>query len=272
MFLLFDIGGTKTRIALSRDKKTFEEPHVIATPKTFEEGVAMLGELAGELAQGESIIGAVGGIAGPLNREKTMLVNAPNLSDWIGKPLQKTLQQRLNTLSVRLENDAALAGLGEAVAGAGKEYGVVAYLTIGTGVGGARITAGHIDENAMGFEPGHQYIDQSGGDLESLVSGSGLKKRFGKDPREIRDPAVWEELARLFAYGLHNTIVHWSPDIVVLGGSMILGDPAISFDRLTAHLKTILTIFPTPPPLVKAELGDRVALHGALVLLTSLFP
>jgi glucokinase len=54
-------------------------------------------------------------------------------------------------------------GLGEAVFGAGKGREIVVYMTISTGVGGARIVGGKIDASAMGFEPGHQIIDACGG-------------------------------------------------------------------------------------------------------------
>ena len=40
----------------------------------------------------------------------------------------------------------------------------------------------------------------------------------------------WEELAETFAIGLHNTILHWSPDRVVLGGSMF-NEIGISVER-----------------------------------------
>ncbi|MEK7481004.1 MAG: ROK family protein [Patescibacteria group bacterium] len=278
MHILFDIGGTNTRIAISRDGDAFKEPRVVATPQKFEEGIALVGNIAKELIGAEKgsfdLSAAAGGVAGPFNREKTILVNAPNLPDWKGKPLKKELEDALGT-TVILENDAALAGIGEATVGAGKGKDIVAYMTVGTGVGGARIVHGHIDESAFGFEPGHQYIQHAllGEDikcwtLESLVSGSALQKRFDKDPREIADPAVWEDLAKLLAVGLHNTIVHWSPDIVVLGGSIIRSNPALPLDRVIFHLKNIHSIFGEPPPLVPSEHGDQSALYGALVLLT----
>ena len=37
MYLLFDIGGTKFRYAISHDGKTIDDPVIISTPKTYEE-------------------------------------------------------------------------------------------------------------------------------------------------------------------------------------------------------------------------------------------
>ncbi|MCH8048584.1 ROK family protein, partial [Patescibacteria group bacterium] len=59
---------------------------------------------------------------------------------------------------------------------------------------------------------------------------------------------------------------HWSPDIVVLGGSMILGDPFIPLDVVKKYLQGILTVFPKQPTIEKAALGDSAGLYGALDL------
>ena len=274
MYLLFDIGGTKTRLALSIDAKNFKEPVIIETPRKFEEGISVFKDTVKELTKGEKITKAVGAISGPLDKEHSMVVNAPHLTGWNNKPLKKELEKMLSA-PVVIENDAALVGLGEAVHGAGKGYDIVAYMTVSTGVGGARIVGGKIDASSMGFEPGHQFIDAGASlcpdckepkDLDSYVSGSGVKARYGKEAYEIDDPAVFEELAEWLAYGLNNTIVHWSPDVVVLGGPMITGDPAIPLDSIQKHVSEILHIFPNPPPIVKAKLEDVGGLYGALAL------
>ena len=150
MYLLFDIGGTKTRLALSKDGKKFGDVVIIETPQKFEEGISVFKKAVEELTKGEKITKAVGAISGPLNREHSMVINAPNLKGWNNKPLQKELKKILSA-PVVIENDAALVGLGEAVYGAGKGYDIVAYITVSTGVGGARIVNKAIDVSAMGF-------------------------------------------------------------------------------------------------------------------------
>jgi predicted NBD/HSP70 family sugar kinase len=177
-----------------------------------------------------------------------------------------------------IENDTAMVGLGEAAYGAGKDFDIVAYLTISTGVGGARIVGRRIDANVFGFEPGHQIIDADGtmcpdcrafeddrglGHLEAHISGSAIEKRFGKHPSEIDDEKVWDDLARYLAYGLNNTIVHWSPEVVVLGGGM-MKSTGIKIERIDHYLEDILKIFPERPLLKLAELGDVGGLFGGL--------
>ena len=105
------------------------------------------------------------------------------------------------------------------------------------------------------------------GDLEKYISGRGVEQRFGKSAEEIDDPKVWEELAEWFAVGLNNTIVHWSPDVLVLGGSMIIKDVGIPVGRVEYHLKNIVKIFPELPDIKKAELGDVGGLYGGLELI-----
>jgi len=275
MYILFDIGGTKMRLAASRDAETFEDPVIVDTPQTFEEGIALFKKTALELAGGEEIKAMSGGIAGPFDKKQGALVNSPNLPDWIGKPLREELGEACGA-RVFIENDSAIVGLGETVAGAGRGHEVVAYLTVSTGVGGARIVGGKIDEASVGFEPGHQIIDPDkslcpeceGNDLESYISGKAIERRFGMKPYEVMDKNLWdEELPKLLAYGLNNIIVHWSPDAVVLGGSMIVGDPAISVSRTESYLRETLKIFPKIPAVKKAELGALGGLHGALAYL-----
>jgi len=275
MFALFDIGGTKTRVSISEDGVTLGESKIFDTPENFEVGIKRLKEAIIELAGDRKIEVCAGGIAGPLDEEKGSLIGGPNLNGWIGRPLKKRLQEVLNT-RVFIENDSSMVALGEAVHGAGKGYDIVAYITISTGVGGSRIVDGKIDESSIGFEPGHQIIDADktlcpdcdGNDLESYISGSAIEKRYRKKPYDITDEKFWNEIAKFLAYGLNNVTVHWSPDVIVLGGSM-MKVPGIKVSEVDAHLKDILKIFPLPPVIKKAELGAVGGLYGALAYLNS---
>ena len=265
--ILFDIGGTKMRIAYSEDGNTFETPHCIPTPPTYEDGVNAFLEGARACAKGRAIEKIAGGIAGPFDEKRRTLVGSPNLHDWIGKPFKETLERELQA-PVRIENDSAVVGLGEAVSGAGRGFGIVAYITVSTGVGGARIINGKLDEKVVGFEPGHQIMDIANGKtLQDLVGGRSLEMRTSKKPKEITDPVLWEEYAKMLAAGINNVIVHWSPNAVVLGGSMITGDPAIPVDATERYLREILKIYPEIPVIKKAELGDFGGLYGAMQLL-----
>ena len=267
MFLLIDIGGTHTRMAFSRDGTTLTKPKVVPTPPDFDTAIAQIATLARELSGHTNIKAAAVGVPGPLDQAKTMILNAPNLPGWRDKPLKHKLEQELDA-PVSVENDASLAGLGEATFGAGRGCPIVAYLTISTGVGGTRIVNRKIDLNAIGFEPGHQIITSEQGkplNLEDCVSGTGLQNRYGKPAEQIADPLIWDEVAKLLAYGLNNVTVHWSPHCIVLGGSVM---KSISLPKLQNYFQQTTTIFPKLPDLKPSAIGDSAGLAGALAYLT----
>ncbi|MEK7066814.1 MAG: ROK family protein [Patescibacteria group bacterium] len=276
MYLLLDIGGTKTRVAVSKDGKTLFASNISETFPNFQEGISAIKKIADSLIGGEKIQAIVCGIPGPLDKEKTKAVNAPHLLGWNHKPLKSELEKAF-AAPAYLENDSVLAGLGEAVFGAGKEDRIVAYLTVSTGVGGTRIVDGKIDANTYGFEPGHQIIDLNGsfelgkyrsGDLEGFISGSALREHYGKDPALIDDETVWDEFARLLAIGINNVIVFWSPDVVIIGGSVAAN--RFSLEKTESYLKQYLKIFPVIPPIRQAVFDKESGLYGGLAYLRDL--
>lgn len=261
---LFDIGASHTRIGVSPDGANIINTEIYPTPQDFEEGVKVLSQKVASLASGVSTM--IGGIAGPLNREHTMITAAPNLPNWNNKPLSQELT-KASGAKVFLENDTALVGLGEAVKGAGKGFNIVAYMTVSTGVNGARIVGGKIDVNALGFEIGKQIVDfdntydKEARNHEDLVAGSQFVRRHGMEAHQAEDPAVWEEEARLVAYGIHNLILFWSPEVVVLGGAVT---KKIPLQSVIVNLQKTLTIFHELPLLKVAEIADFGGLWGAL--------
>lgn len=263
VIVLFDIGGTKMRVAVSRDGKTFGAPETAPTPQDFDEGMSMLKKLADEARGGAEVKAVSGGVPGILNRGHNSVFNLPNLPKWNGKPLKSDLEKIFGA-QVYIENDAALAGLGEATSGAGKGYNIVVYITVSTGVGGARIVNGKIDQKVFGFEPGHQIINDGDGYLGAYISGAALEHRFGKKPADITDKNVLDNFNKCLAVGLYNSILHWSPEVVVLGGPLILGGQLISIEKVEEELRRLLEIFPEIPVIKKAALGDLGGLHGAL--------
>lgn len=274
MLIVFDIGGTTMRIAGSRDGKEFTAtPKKIETPRDFSDAMDAFADCAKEVSQGEHVDMVVGGIAGPFRSERCSLLTSPNLRGWVGKPLCDRIGEMLGA-PVFVENDAALVGLGEMHRGAGNKSGVGAYITVSTGVGGARYVDGFIDEKTVGFEPGHQIIDAGKAlcpecdrpTLEGYVSGHSTKERMGKEPYEIpQEDPLWEHYAKYLAIGLVNTTVHWSPEKIVLGGPMVVGKPRITLTRIQEHFADTLSIFPVHPELVLGTLGDFGGLYGALV-------
>lgn len=264
MYLVFDIGGTKMRLANSFDGKNFQNVEIHQTPQEFDKALEIIQKFIWKADSTHSDNQFCVGLPGVFDKEKTTLVTAPNLPLWIGRPLKKKLEDIAKT-KVILTNDAALAGLGEAVKGSGKARKIVAYISIGTGVGGVRIVNRKIDESTYGFEPGHQMITINT-DWEGFIGGRGIKERYGKDAEDLVNEKIWEEINQNLAMGLINTIVHWSPDIVVLGGS-VAQNKNVSIEKVSTEIKLRLRVFPKIPDIVKGELGDKAGLFGGLELL-----
>jgi predicted NBD/HSP70 family sugar kinase len=172
---------------------------------------------------------------------------------------------------VYFENDTALVGLGEAHYGSGQGSEIFVYVTVSTGVNGVRVVHGRIDASTQGFEIGGQYLNLGNTtSWEEIISGTAIQKRFGVPPKELgKGNAIWEELAETMAFGLHNTILHWSPDRVAIGGSM-LNEIGISVERVSLHLKRIMRKFPKVPDIVHSQLKDVGGLYGGLARLSQL--
>jgi glucokinase len=268
MYILLDIGGTNMRLATSYDKENLQEEKAFPTPQNFTQAIELIAEYVRKEDSAQTEKSICCGVPGVLNKDKKSLFSAPHLPDWNNKPLHDRLSEIIHG-PVYMENDADLAGLGEAEKGAGKDFRIVAYVTVSTGVGGARIVDRRIDAYAWGFEPGHQYIDADASitgkesTLEQLVAGSGIQTRFGKEAKDIDDPKVWDELTKYLSYGLTNIIMLWSPDVLVLGGA-IINSGKISVDKLKENLRNLVKVHPPDVEIRKSQLGDKAGLIGGL--------
>ena len=246
MYLVLDIGGTNTRVAKSSDGQTLTDVKTIPTDQDFEQAIQSLSQIAQELSKGERIQAVACGVAGILDKEKKLLIKSPHIEEWVQKPLKEELEKAFDC-PLYLENDAHLGGLGEAVFGTGKGFNIVAFITVGTGVGGVRIVNQKIDTNSLGFEVGHQIIVPDGnpcncggqGHLETYVSGAYLKEPITQSVTGSEATINWDEVAKYLAIGLNNIIVHWSPDIIVLGGSVM---KSIPLDKVKSYLKELSLI------------------------------
>jgi glucokinase len=285
MIILFDIGGTRMRIAGTIDGKEFSQPLITLTPQNFEDGMALFKKTIEEIACGEKIEYIFGGITGILNSDGSTLLASPHLLGWANKPLRKSMEDMTGGAIVRLENDSVMVGLGEAIYGAGRGGGILVYVTVSTGVGGARFIDNKIDVANLGFEPGHQIIQVKTKSnkfalfnfmnpavsastlvtLEDMISGSALEAKHKRVPREITDMNVWDECAYILAVGLHNTFLHWSPERLVLGGAMF-NDQGISIERVKEHLIKIARVPEEIPEIKKSELKDIGGLYGSMAL------
>lgn len=258
------------RFTVSEDGEGINENNVKVydTPERIEGGLEIFKKVKSYF--GISDINIVsGGIAGTFNKEKSRLLSSPNLEGWVDKSFKSQLADIFDS-KVLLENDAVVAGMGESSFGAGKPYEIVAYVTIGTGVGGAKIVNDKPAPRLYGFEPGHQIIVVGGdkcscggrGHLEAYVSGSSIEKRYNKLAKNL-DDEEYSQILDWLTDGFNNLMYLWSPEVIVLGGGVI-ADDAFDLSDIKNKLKKKNTMFPEVPEIKSADLEDNSGLYGAL--------
>lgn len=282
MYIILDIGGTKTRIGLCESlDESVEVIDKISTPQNPKTGIQSLKEVVDSAVGDQEIKGVAVAIAGVVNRSATRLLAAPNLSGWVDFPLAEKISELFGG-EVVVVNDTDLGALGEAVEGAGVVDGITAYLTVGTGVGGGLVIDGELAETVAGFEPGHQIVEMSDflslgdnlppegkipGHLEYYLSGANIERRTGKKAPEVKDESLWRGFQDRLVVALNNVAVMWSPDVIVLGGSMIIRNEFLSFAYMQKKLEKIIEIFPETPTIQRSTLQDNAGLVGARIYL-----
>ncbi|HEX3865137.1 MAG TPA: ROK family protein, partial [Gemmatimonadaceae bacterium] len=141
-----DLGGTNIVAgALSADGTTSHAMRSV--PTRADEGAEAVATRIGDLieaviddtlaetgAKRSDVIGVGIGAPGPLDRERGLVIVAPNLG-WKNFPLRDRITERLG-LPATLDNDANCATAGEWWQGAARGGRNVIGMTIGTGIGG----------------------------------------------------------------------------------------------------------------------------------------
>jgi len=269
MFLSIDIGGTNTRIAISRDGKSIDKKVKYPTPKKYDDGIDLLIEQVEEITNNDIPKAIAVAVASPIDYEKGIITRPPNLPNYKGHSIRKELELRLRT-KVYLENDGALGGLGESTTR--KKSKILGFITLSTGIGGVRIVNGSIDYHALPNEPGHQILDPKGrfwpgcgqkGCFEALGSGTAFAMTYGVKPEFCEDDRIWEQHAEVVSQGLVNVITLWTPDTLVIGGSLIKAGPKFT-KPLIEFTKKSITMFKCPKIEISKMEDDNVLLGGFL--------
>ena len=190
-----DLGGTQTRAAVVRQDEIIAR---VSKPTPAADGpAAVIAAIAAAiheaLALAEAGLADIAGIGvsapGPLNSQKGIVFETPNLQGWKDVPLRDDLAKLFNDqIPVYLGHDATLAGLAEFRFGSGRGTHDMIYMTVSTGIGGGIVLSDVLIEGAIGTagEIGHMYIDirpdapRCGighvGCLEALASGTALAR------------------------------------------------------------------------------------------------
>lgn len=219
-----------------------------------------------------------GGLTGP-----SFITDLPN--DWRAASLEVPLRQRFAHLCI--ENDGIAALQAERRWGALQGRDHCAYVTWSTGVGAGLCVQGQVLRGKQGNAGhfGHIFAsdDESAvcgcgnvGDLESLVGGHSIERRFGVAASVLFADAArgdtlalsrLDEMCRVMGRALYDLVALLDLQRISLGGGVFSHNQQLLLPRLQAQLRGRLPALTEGCDLVPAGLGDRVGDYAALALL-----
>jgi len=291
-----DIGGTKIAVGMVDDNgKVLSRIETPSDPNNYPGGLEWIASALRETAKkaGVEITGIGIGSTGPVDPLTGEFADVDFLPGWRRTNPVRDLAQ-IFKVCVALENDGDAAALAEAGWGAGRNRSRLIYVTVGTGIGGGIILDGKLYRGVDGAHPevGHQVIDLAGppcscgfrGCWESLAAGPAMvawldghapadyPHRQGITGKRICELAqqgdalarqAVEHEAYYLGLGLANLINLFTPDAIVLSGSVMKSAP-LFMDRIRAVIRGGCRFVPAEKTeLMPASLGDDTNLIGA---------
>ncbi|HEY7328282.1 MAG TPA: ROK family protein [Gemmataceae bacterium] len=195
MFLGIEIGGTKLQLGVGPDDGKLRGLwRATVDVATGPEGirrqiVTAVPELLAKAGIQHSDLRGVGiGFGGPVDDTTRTVIKSHQIEGWDNFPLADWISDVVG-MSAVLGNDADVAGLAEALHGAGKGLSPIFYITIGSGIGGGFIIDGEIYRGCGrgAAEFGHLQLLVSDDDrdinetsyapLEAVASGWAIEQR-----------------------------------------------------------------------------------------------
>jgi len=203
---------------------------------------------------------------------------------WEGANIVNMLLDGLGRrMPVAFDTDVNAAAIGESEYGAARQYRNLAYVTIGTGIGGGVLIDGKPLHGRMHPEIGHLSVP----DLEHTVgkdtnvcpfhcscwegraSGTAIRARWGVAGSDLgADHPAWELEAQYLAHGAVALTATLSPDLIIFGGG-VSQQPGL-MERVRGHFEKLAGGYWALPPLdvylQTPELNQQAGIVGALVM------
>lgn len=279
-----ELGGTKTVVAIGTAQGEIIEEFRFPTTspdETLGTAINWLGERGTPERIGIAAFGPVGIVPGRANYGSIL---ATPKAGWADFSLTGILSDAFPGCGLILDTDVNAAVLAEAKIGAAAGLDDVAYITVGTGIGGGILSGGHLIHGALHPEFGHLKVPRAPGDdfkgvcpfhtdcLEGLASGPSVAGRWGKPAHELpADHPAWEMQAWYLAHGILSLLAIVSPSRVIVGGGV--SQVAELHEKINALLMEIAAgYFPPvqlPDYVVSPALGQEAGIRGAFLLAAS---
>jgi len=261
MYLGVDIGGSKTLLAIFDEQGQLTDQYKLPTNKNYPDFLNELSQAIKEKLGSHNFAGCACAVPGLIDRKNGIGLVFGNLS-WRNVPIKKDLEQILGNVPVRIENDANLAALSEAVL-VRDTYNKVLYLTVSTGINDGIIVDGKIEANLSDGEAGQMVLEHDGKlqKWEDFASGRALVEKYGKKASEIEDPVIWKEFSEGLALGIRELLAVLQPQVVILGGGV-----GAHYEKFATHLKEELNKLKSDmvvnPPILKAQRAEEAVAYG----------
>lgn len=280
-----DIGGTSARVALVDESFNIVNKLTTETKdKEFEYIINEISSMINEVDQDNktNIVGICS--PGPLDKEKGMILDAPNLPKWRNKPFINLIEQKTNKKAY-LTNDANAAAMAQSI---NDDRETIVFMTVSTGVGGGIVYKNELLEGKKVYagEFGLMIISDDDrnheqlypGTLESLCSGTALAKKATKiynkemttkelfdkyienDSKAIEIIKLWTEH---FSRAITNIILSIEPEIFYLGGSVITNNQFLIEDIIEQTKPKLYEGLKDNINIEVAKYGDDAGIIGA---------
>lgn len=279
---LIDIGGTTIKFAIWQDA-TLTQHHAVTTPTTKTAFMDLLQREVEQMKAHAAIAGVGISSPGSVNQATGVIEGASAIPYIHNFPIQAELVARFK-LPVSIENDANCAALAEASTGAGQGATSLAFLVIGTGVGGALIFNQQIWHGAhlFGGEFGYTKINTTG-TLSELGTVPNAIRRYqqatGQTDKmtgqqlyqlaESGDLAARHEIDAMYAalaQGIFNIQYSFDPEKIILGGGVSNNPDLIpGIQRALTTIYKQVEIATLKPTLAICQYTDEANLRGAVV-------
>jgi predicted NBD/HSP70 family sugar kinase len=268
MYLVIDIGGTKTLAGVFSADGDLVKSEKIQTPKNYKEFLKELEDTVKKLTtQKEILKGCCVAVPGLVDRKEGVIHALGNL-DWHEVKIRHDLSKFLDQTPILIENDARLAGLAEANVIRYSHQNVL-YLTVSTGIGGALIKDGKIVESLQDTEMGKMPLLYEGRieNWEEFASGRWVVKTFGKKAQDITDDKEWDQLGHNVAIGVAVACSVLQPEAIIFGGGV--GQYADKFSDVVSDylIKYLHPVVRRPQALLAASFPDDAVIRGGYLLL-----
>jgi glucokinase len=283
-----DLGGTNIRAALLDEKGTILR-EVREKTEAHLGPVRIIAKLISvvERVKGEEKVRGIGiGCPGPLDAKTGIILSPPNLPGWDMIPLASMVEEHFQ-LPVKVDNDANVAAVAEAILGAGSGCESVYYLTVSTGVGGGFVINGKVFQGANGYagEVGNMIVVPNGvkhpalnaGALETLASGTAMgvagkaKGIHGGAEAVFREAKALNKVAQTIvneaieylAVAIANLTHAINPEVFVVGGGVMNSEEQVLLPLRGKVKEYVYPGLKESVNIIPAKLGSNSGVIGA---------